>query len=56
VIEEQADREQLAAATGSTAAPLFLYLAYTDPHAGGLFHTTKINKPQQLMLLVWRCV
>ena len=35
VLQAQAEREAAAARAGTTAAPLFLYLAYTDPHAGG---------------------
>ena len=34
-IKAQAEREKIAKENGVAAAPFFLYLAYTDPHAGG---------------------
>ena len=34
-IKAQAERERIAKENGVAAAPFFLYLAYTDPHAGG---------------------
>ena len=46
VLGEQADAEALAAATGAAAPPpLFLYLAYTDPHAGGWAGTEEAGNP-----------
>jgi arylsulfatase A-like enzyme len=45
VLRAQAAREAAAAAAGGTAAPLFLYLAYTDPHAGGWSGTAEAGNP-----------
>lgn len=45
VLRAQAAREAAAAATGAAAAPLFLYLAYTDPHAGGWSGEAETGNP-----------
>lgn len=45
VLQAQAEREAAAARAGTTAAPLFLYLAYTDPHAGGWSGEVEAGNP-----------
>ena len=46
VIKTQAEREHAAREGGGAAPkPLFLYLAYTDPHAGGWSGTAELGNP-----------
>jgi len=45
VLNAQAERERLARESGGGTKPLFLYLAYTDPHAGGWSGTVEVGNP-----------
>jgi len=44
-INAQAERVKIAKEKGETAAPFFLYLAYTDPHAGGWYLENESGNP-----------